>query len=168
MYKDRQGNIVELIGKPTDRTGAFALILFDDNVLIVKPAGNHEVWELPGGGVDDTEWLDEGLKRELYEEVEISLPSNVELRPHCKLTFQYYPDDVKQFWNYTLNLFVLKFKSKPGAFAGNEIERVDWVPFNQLNKISVNYMHMRLIQHYLSLKDIPAKKIEYDDILGYV
>ncbi|MEP2668850.1 MAG: NUDIX domain-containing protein [Cyclobacteriaceae bacterium] len=168
VYSDRHGNIVTQHSKAMYKKGAFALILFDGNVLMVKPSGPHDIWELPGGGLDSGEWVDQGLKRELYEETGIALPDNLELKPVCKLLFHYYPDDVKQFWNYNLNLFVLEFKLIPIVSARNEIERVEWKPFSQLDSLLINFMHRTLIRNYQTQKDVPVKKSDYDDVLGYI
>lgn len=64
------------------REAVRALVLDrDDHVLLVRfrfPSG-VEVWTLPGGGLEDGETVEEGLRRELYEELGLT---GVEIGPH--------------------------------------------------------------------------------------
>ncbi len=64
------------------RAAVRALILDeDDHVLLAKfvfPTG-AEAWALPGGGLDDGESSDEGLRRELREELGLT---SVPIGPH--------------------------------------------------------------------------------------
>lgn len=56
------------------RTGAYALILQEDKILLTqKKAGPHiHLWDLPGGGIEFTETPVQALHRELQEEVALS------------------------------------------------------------------------------------------------
>jgi ADP-ribose pyrophosphatase YjhB (NUDIX family) len=67
---------------PRLRSAVRALIVDDDeHVLLVKfvfPSG-IEVWALPGGGLEEGESHDDGLRRELHEELGLD---HVEIGPH--------------------------------------------------------------------------------------
>lgn len=57
---------------PRHRRGAKALVRSGDRVLLVRER-HHDgdvFWTLPGGGVESTESLRDGLKRELIEELQ--------------------------------------------------------------------------------------------------
>jgi ADP-ribose pyrophosphatase YjhB (NUDIX family) len=55
--------------------GAFAAVLKDNQILLVKPPdwvsqfSGH--WNFPGGVVDDGESLEEGAEREVFEETSV-------------------------------------------------------------------------------------------------
>ncbi|HEX3082522.1 MAG TPA: NUDIX hydrolase [Candidatus Saccharimonadia bacterium] len=56
------------------RVSVKALIRDDqDRLLLVKEGGSH--WELPGGGLDHHETIEEALRRELREETTLDLIS---------------------------------------------------------------------------------------------
>lgn len=70
------------------RTAARALIIDDDDrVLLVRfvfPSG-IEAWALPGGGLEDGETDEVGLRRELYEElglVDVAIGPHIWSREH--------------------------------------------------------------------------------------
>jgi len=50
----------------------------DGKVLVVKEARDSH-WNLPGGGMDHGETINQGLKRELYEELLITSPFTAKL-----------------------------------------------------------------------------------------
>ncbi len=51
--------------------GAKCVILYDTDVLLVRPAYGHGLWMIPGGGVHKHESFLEGALRELKEETGI-------------------------------------------------------------------------------------------------
>ena len=51
----------------TQRLAAYGVLLKDDKVLVVKTRSNN--WEIPGGAPEKGETLEQGLRRELMEEV---------------------------------------------------------------------------------------------------
>lgn len=55
---------------PFYRVSVKALI-FDDNNRLLMFQGKDGLWEMPGGGLEHGESLEEGLTRELYEEMRI-------------------------------------------------------------------------------------------------
>lgn len=69
IYVDYLGNVHE---KPADvaprwRISAYALVRNDNKYLLVKQMGRAD-WELPGGGVEIDESVQDGVLREVYEE----------------------------------------------------------------------------------------------------
>lgn len=68
-YADYLDHIHE---KPPDvvprwRISAYALVSHDHKYLLVKQMGRTD-WELPGGGVEISESVQDGVVREVYEE----------------------------------------------------------------------------------------------------
>lgn len=50
------------------RASAYAIALREGRLLMVEPAFSPGRWDLPGGGVEPGERLDEGVAREVWEE----------------------------------------------------------------------------------------------------
>lgn len=58
------------IKSPYYRVSVKAKINFNGKILLVKEDGKK--WDLPGGGIEHYETIDEALKRELTEEIGVS------------------------------------------------------------------------------------------------
>ena len=58
------------IKSPYYRVSVKAKINFNGKILLVKEDGKR--WDLPGGGIEHYETIDEALKRELTEEIGVS------------------------------------------------------------------------------------------------
>jgi 8-oxo-dGTP diphosphatase len=64
--------IVWGIQKPT-LLGVRALVIREDQVLLIRHRAGKKPWSLPGGGVDKHERMAEAARREVYEESGISV-----------------------------------------------------------------------------------------------
>ena len=53
------------------RVSAKAIILIDNKLLLIRENGNN--WDLPGGGIEHLEELEDALIREVWEEVELAI-----------------------------------------------------------------------------------------------
>lgn len=53
-----------------------ALVVFEDNILLIKNITDAKHWTLPGGGVKKTELLEEALAREIREEINVHYQPN--------------------------------------------------------------------------------------------
>lgn len=71
----------------TYRVSAKAIILIDGKVLLIRENGNN--WDLPGGGVEHLEDINNALKREVHEELQLKVTSIDEqsLRPWVTYDF---------------------------------------------------------------------------------
>ena len=148
---------------------------------MVKPKGEHSVWELPGGGVEPGESLYEAVVREVKEETGLQVVLDPLKGPqqtdHLHVTMiDYYADDCDGFWNYTVFPFVVKVNTDQEPVPGHEIERVEFRDWPSWNEKDINYLHKRMAIHvgekFMDPKSINPKTVvvndDYDDILGYV
>lgn len=59
------------IARPT-LLGVRALVVRGDEVLLIRHRGGATPWSLPGGAVDPGERMEEGARREIYEEAGVT------------------------------------------------------------------------------------------------
>ena len=106
-------------------------------VLIARrPVGTHQgnLWEFPGGKLEDTEDVEAALKRELYEEIGITVQAS-----HPLIRIHYtYPD--KQ-----VLLDVWKVTAFTGIAQGKEGQPVQWVRPDELNQYDFPAANMSII-----------------------
>ncbi len=156
VFYDRRDNVVnpdaQSIIKP--RRGVFALVVAieDDAVMLAAEGCAPDVPELPGGGIEDGETLDEATEREWAEEVGIAF--------NVKGPFQrfqhvrgFYADDRKEFWIYdqTFRLYYFLDRVKIGqTWANSEGGMAGWETIASLPGLSINRAHWCAIPTLLS------------------
>jgi 8-oxo-dGTP pyrophosphatase MutT (NUDIX family) len=155
-FYDRRGNVVTPDARSfiKPRRGVFALAaaVADRAVMLAAEACAPDVPELPGGGVEIGETLDEAVRREWSEEVGISFNVEGPLQ-----SFQhvrgFYADDRNEFWIYdqTFRLYHFldrvqigeKWRSPEGGTAW-------WEAMASLAELSINRAHWCAIPKLLS------------------
>jgi len=127
------------------RRGVFALVvaIHNDAVMLSAEICAPDVPELPGGGIEDGETLDEAIEREWAEETGIAF--------NVKGPFQrfqhvrgFYADDRNEFWIYdqTFRLYHFLDDVKIGQkWLNPEGGTAGWVAIASLPKLLINRAH---------------------------
>jgi ADP-ribose pyrophosphatase YjhB (NUDIX family) len=102
--------------------GARALVLFDNEILLVKNL-NLPYWTMPGGGIDKEETAEQCIVRELKEELDLS-----SLKIEYKLGTYHSQKEGKKD---TIHVFVIHPESKEFKQQW-EIEGAQWFDFANL------------------------------------
>jgi 8-oxo-dGTP pyrophosphatase MutT (NUDIX family) len=156
IFYDRRGDVVtpDIRSSIKPRRGAFALVVAinDHAVMLAAEASAPDVPELPGGGIEEGETLDDATKREWAEEVGIPFSADGPLRQFRQVR-GFYADDRNEFWIYdqTFRLYHSfdrvkigqKWRSPEGGTAG-------WEAIASLPTLSINRAHWCAIPTLLS------------------
>ena len=149
IFRDWNDNEVE---KPDDREiiwrpSAYAIIIDDNKILLVKSKGNGK-FTLPGGEVNLNETLLEGLAREVYEETGCSIDKESARQVHTGENF-FYAEDVDVYSHALLTVYELDLLGsdrKIDIGDNEEVEDVLWIPLNNLLTEDINKMTLSLLK----------------------
>ncbi|HWX37378.1 MAG TPA: NUDIX hydrolase [Steroidobacteraceae bacterium] len=163
IFYDRRGNVVipgaQSIIKP--RRGVFALVVAINNDAIMLSAEScaPDVPELPGGGIEQGETLDEATRREWAEEVGIAFDVRGPFQRFQHVR-GFYADDRDEFWIYdqTFRLYHFlgpvkigqKWRNPEGGMAG-------WEAIASLPALLINRAHWCAIPTLLSSQAEPTR-----------
>jgi len=130
------------------RVSVKGLCVRDGKVLLVheSPALSNK-WELPGGGLDFGEDIREGLKREIQEEMGLTVTS-VSEKPVYVWTHHYGPNQRNIGWYYSLvlayriELESLNFKTS------DECDDAKFFSLEELKTIELNQQTNELLNYF--------------------
>jgi 8-oxo-dGTP diphosphatase len=124
-----------------------ALVVRDGKILLLKESSQLSgKWELPGGGLDFGEDTIEGLKREIYEEMGVSVKS-VDKRPMYVWTWRFV-NGRGMDWYYSL---VVCYRVELNSFdfrVNDECEEIGWFSREELLQIELCKQTNGLKDHY--------------------
>jgi len=119
-----------------------AIIVRKNKILIAKRKEGK--WEFPGGKVEEGENIEECLKREIKEELDIEIKI---LKKFCIIKHEY------NFGEIELHVFLAKCKEEPIAKEHDEIkwERIDRL--NNYDFMEADKKVIELIKEKLNMKE---------------
>jgi 8-oxo-dGTP pyrophosphatase MutT (NUDIX family) len=156
VFYDRRGNVVkpdaQSIIKPRRGVFALAVAVSDSAIMLAAERCAPDVPELPGGGIEDGETLDEATKREWAEEVGIAFNVKGPLQQFQHVR-GFYSDDRNEFWVYdqTFRLYHFLEHVKVGQkWPNSEGGTAGWESIAALPGLSINRAHWCAIPTLLS------------------
>lgn len=161
-FYDRLGKVVtpdaQSVIKP--RRGVFALVVAvgDNAIMLSAEICAPHVPELPGGGIEGDETLDQAIEREWAEEVGIPFSVNGPLQQFQHMR-GFYADDRNEFWIYdqTFRLYHFLDHAKIGAkWLNSEGGTAGWESIASLPNLSINRAHWCAIPALLCSVAIPV------------
>ncbi len=163
VFYDRRGNVVAPDGRSIvkPRRGVFALAVAVKAQVTMLSAEfcAPDVPELPGGGVEDGESLDEAIAREWGEEVGIAFDVEGPLDSFRHVR-GFYSDDRHEFWIYdqTFRLYRYLGDAQAGKqWLNSEGGTAGWATIATLPALNINRAHWCAIPVLLSsLADMRA------------
>lgn len=153
VYYDRRGKeyTPQKDAAFKDRSGVFGIVIVKDSLLVSWPYNEPSSVDLPGGGIEAGETIEQALIREFYEETGLRFDSISSDKTH-EQDISYYAQDQDEFWNYHQRFEVL-----PGAlyeefhFAGRrdtpEGGFASWEKLSDLGRLDLQFFHRQALQH---------------------
>lgn len=141
----------------TPRIAAGALFVDGDRVLLVrKTYGNR--WDIPGGYVDRDESPADACRRELLEELNLD-------RPPVKLLVQDWAPNEKEGDKilYVFDCGKLGDDEQRITLDGEELDRWEWVPVDQLSEYVIPRLERRLTRAHAATRDNTTLYLEHGE-----
>ena len=156
-FRDRQGILhTKPEHKPTiKRTSAYGIIIKENKVLLTKPTWIN-LWDLPGGGADPGETIEQGLKREFIEETSHKI-INHNNKLIIKVYNNFYAEDLDKYFDSEMNFFIVLTLGILGSLLG---ALINFFLALYIGRSGVDF----LISKYGKVVFLTKEKLEKSDI----
>lgn len=112
------------------------LIVVDGDALILRNSNTHPRWplynDLPGGTIEDSETVEQGLIREVKEETGIDITATIPKQLYAVLKTK---NDV----TILSNLFYVTLPIRPPVTMDYEHDQYHWVPVHEVKDVETSY-----------------------------
>lgn len=132
-----------------------AVVEQSGHILLVKRRAEpgKGLWALPGGHLEPTETLIDGVIRELREETKIKVPDPV-LRGSINNTHMFddpYRSNIGRVITFAAHIKLTDATSLPKVKGSDDAEKAKWVPISDIREDQLFDDHFHIIQYFLGL-----------------
>jgi ADP-ribose pyrophosphatase YjhB (NUDIX family) len=148
IYTNRSGNpTIKPQNKPVNkRQSAYGIFIKDSKILVVKPTWT-EKWDLPGGKIEQSESVEDGLLREFFEETGWKI-IDFKNEPILELKQNFYSDDTDEYFHSKLIFYLVldAEEDKTAKIDFEEISKVQWVSISDINEFNCKEFNVKAIR----------------------
>ncbi len=141
MYVIVSDNIPKQISEMKKPVGAGIILLNDKNQILLILRDNNpgipypNMWDLPGGHVEDGENPEQAIRREMREELELELGEISLFKEYHHQAFDEY-------------VFLKKIELDPSAMIFHEGQRLSYFNCNEIKRLHLAYSYDTILQEF--------------------